>query len=700
MSNSINKIPELFGSLVFNEQAMEKYVPADSMQVWRDCLKSGHALPLSAANDIAEAMKNWALEHGATHYTHWFQPLTGITAEKHDSFIKNIGGGRVIMDFSGKELVRGEPDASSFPNGGLRATFEARGYSAWDPTAFAFLKDGSLCIPTVFCSYSGAALDNKTPLLRSMDAVNHQAVRLLHLFGYNDVQKVTPQVGAEQEYFLVDNEVYSRREDLRLCGRTLFGTKPPKGQELDDHYFGAMRPRVTAFMQDLDEELWRLGVLSKTKHNEAAPAQHEMAPIFTDANTANDQNQLVMETMKRVAERHGMVCLLHEKPFAGVNGSGKHVNWSLSADNGMNLLYPGKTPSQNALFLLVLAAFVKGVDEYQELLRCTAAFAGNDHRLGAQEAPPAIVSIFLGDELEGIIDSIVSDSAYEDMKRRSLRVGVDVLPAIPQDTTDRNRTSPVAFTGNKFEFRMPGASQSIAEPVTILNTIMAEELAYFTDRLEKTDSFNECLHELIRDAFIKHRRVIFSGNGYEDAWVKEAKKRGLANLSNTALALNSYLMEKNIELMTKHGVYSAEEIRARHDVHIEKYCKVIRIEAATLVDMVQHGIINAVSEYEAKLCDTAILKQKAIPCASTRVELSLAGTIGILNEDLLNKTVELKTALETVSSNADKEELLDYYHNNVEKRAEEVRKVVDKLEGLTASKYWPYPTFYEILFSV
>jgi len=425
-----------------------------------------------------------------------------------------------------------------------------------------------------------------------------------------------------------------------------------------------------------------------------------MAPIFTDANTANDQNQLVMETMKRVAERHGMVCLLHEKPFAGVNGSGKHVNWSLSADNGMNLLYPGKTPSQNALFLLVLAAFVKGVDEYQELLRCTAAFAGNDHRLGAQEAPPAIVSIFLGDELEGIIDSIVSDSAYEDMKRRSLRVGVDVLPAIPQDTTDRNRTSPVAFTGNKFEFRMPGASQSIAEPVTILNTIMAEELAYFTDRLEKTDSFNECLHELIRDAFIKHRRVIFSGNGYEDAWVKEAKKRGLANLSNTALALNSYLMEKNIELMTKHGVYSAEEIRARHDVHIEKYCKVIRIEAATLVDMVQHGIINAVSEYEAKLCDTAILKQKAIPCASTRVELSLAGTIGILNEDLLNKTVELKTALETVSSNADKEELLDYYHNNVEKRAEEVRKVVDKLEGLTASKYWPYPTFYEILFSV
>lgn len=700
MSDSMNKIPELFGSLVFNERAMEKYVPASSMEVWRDCLKSGHALPISAANDIAEAMKNWALDHGATHYTHWFQPLTGITAEKHDSFIKNIGGGRIIMDFSGKELVRGEPDASSFPSGGLRATFEARGYSAWDPTAFAFIKDGSLCIPTVFCSYSGAALDNKTPLLRSMERVSHEAVRIMHLFGYNDVLKVTPQVGAEQEYFLIDQEVFSRREDLRLCGRTLFGTKPPKGQELDDHYFGAMRPRVTAYMKDLDEELWKLGVLSKTKHNEAAPSQHEMAPIFTDANTANDQNQLVMETMKKVAERHGLVCLLHEKPFAGVNGSGKHVNWSLSADNGMNLLYPGKTPSQNALFLLLLAAFIKGVDEYQELLRCTAAFAGNDHRLGAQEAPPAIVSIFLGDELEGIINSIVNESQYEDMKSRSLRVGVDVLPAIPQDTTDRNRTSPVAFTGNKFEFRMPGSSQSIAEPVTILNTIMAEELAFFAEHLERAEDFNDCLHDLIRDAFRDHGRIIFSGNGYEKAWVAEAEKRGLANLSNTALALNSYLMKKNVALMTKHGVYSEEEIRARHDVHIEKYCKVIRIEAATLVDMVQHGIINAVSEYEAKLCDTAILKQKALPCATTQVELSLAGAVGLLNEELLNKTVELKTALETVSPSANNEQLLFYYHNEVEQRTADVRLTIDKLETLTASKFWPYPTFYEILFSV
>jgi len=700
MSDSINRIPELFGALVFNERAMEKYVPAVSMQVWRDCLKNDHALPVSAANDIAEAMKNWALDHGATHYTHWFQPLTGITAEKHDSFIKDIGGGRVIMDFSGKELVRGEPDASSFPSGGLRATFEARGYSAWDPTAFAFIKDGSLCIPTVFCSYSGAALDNKTPLLRSMERVSHEAVRIMHLFGFDDVKKVTPQVGAEQEYFLIDQGVFSRREDLRLCGRTLFGTKPPKGQELDDHYFGAMRPRVTAYMRDLDEELWKLGVLSKTKHNEAAPSQHEMAPIYTDANTANDQNQLVMETMKKVAERHGLVCLLHEKPFAGVNGSGKHVNWSLSADNGMNLLYPGKTPSQNALFLLLLAAFVKGIDEYQELLRCTAAFAGNDHRLGAQEAPPAIVSIFLGDELESIISSIVNESQYEDMKRRSLRVGVDILPAIPQDTTDRNRTSPLAFTGNKFEFRMPGSSQSIAEPVTILNTIMAEELSFFADRLEQAESFNDCLHDLIKDAFKDHGRIIFSGNGYEQAWVEEAKKRGLANLSNTALALNSYLLKKNVALMTKHGVYSEEEIRARHDVHIEKYCKVIRIEAATLVDMVQHGIINAVSEYEARLCETAVLKQKALPCATTQVELSLAGTVGLLNEELLNKTVELKTALETVSPSANNEQLLEYYHSEVELRTAEVKLIIDKLETLTASKYWPYPTFYEILFSV
>ena len=693
------RIPELFGSLVFNERTMEQYVPQSAMDVWRGCLKSGQPLPLSAANEIADAMKTWALEHGATHFTHWFQPLSGVTAEKHDSFINNAGGGRVMMDFSGKELVRGEPDASSFPNGGLRATFEARGYSAWDPTAFAFIKDGSLCIPTVFCSYSGQALDKKTPLLRSMAAVDRAAVRVLKLFG-DDAEKVTPQIGAEQEYFLIDRELYLKRMDLRLCGRALFGAKPPKGQELDDHYFGAFRPRVAAYMKELDEELWKLGVLSKTKHNEVAPGQHEMAPIYTDANTASDQNQLVMETMKKVAERHNLVCLLHEKPFAGVNGSGKHVNWSLSTDTGKNLFSPGKTPSQNAVFLLVLAAFIKGVDEYQELLRCSVAFAGNDHRLGAQEAPPAVISVFLGTELEGIIDAIVDENDYTAPEHKSLRIGVDVLPAIPQDTTDRNRTSPVAFTGNKFEFRMPGSSQSIAGPVTILNTIMAEELDEFYAQLKDAPDFTAALHKLIRDTFSAHRRIIFNGNGYEEAWIKEAEKRGLANLHNTAEALPTYILPKNIELLTRQGVYSKEEIFSRHEVHIEKYCKVIRIEASTMVDMVQHGILNAASEYEAALCNTIAAKRAAAPELTCHVESSLANAIGSLNEQLLEETIGLKTALETVSDDAEPETLLHYYHDEVEKRTNDVRKTVDKLEVLTASKYWPYPTFCELLFSV
>ena len=696
-----DRIPELFGSMSFNEGTMEQYVPHQAMEVWRDCLKSGKPLPLTAANDIAEAMKTWALGHGATHFTHWFQPLTGITAEKHDSFINPIGGGKIIMDFSGKELVCGEPDASSFPSGGLRATFEARGYSAWDPTAFAFIKDGSLCIPTVFCSYGGAALDKKTPLLRSNEAVSREAVKLLHLFdSQKDVSKVTPQVGPEQEYFLIDRELYLKREDLRLCGRALFGSKPPKGQELDDHYFGVIRPRVAAFMKELDEELWKLGVLSKTKHNEVAPGQHEMAPIYTDANTASDQNQLVMETMKKVAERHNLVCLLHEKPFAGVNGSGKHVNWSLSTDTGKNLFSPGKTPSQNAVFLLVLAAFIKGVDEYQELLRCSVAFAGNDHRLGAQEAPPAVISVFLGTELEGIIDAIVGENDYTAPEHKSLRIGVDVLPAIPQDTTDRNRTSPVAFTGNKFEFRMPGSSQSIAGPVTILNTIMAEELDEFYAQLKDAPDFTAALHKLIRDTFSAHRRIIFNGNGYEEAWIKEAEKRGLANLHNTAEALPTYILPKNIELLTRQGVYSKEEIFSRHEVHIEKYCKVIRIEAATLVDMVQHGILNAASEYEAALCNTIAAKRAAAPELTCHVESSLANAIGSLNEQLLEETIGLKTALETVSDDAEPETLLHYYHDEVEKRTNDVRKTVDKLEVLTASKYWPYPTFCELLFSV
>ena len=694
------RIPELFGSMVFNERTMEQYVPQEAMEVWRECLKQEKPLPLEAANDIADAMKNWALEHGATHFTHWFQPLTGVTAEKHEGFIKGIGGGRVIMDFSGKELVCGEPDASSFPSGGLRATFEARGYSAWDPTSFAFIKDGSLCIPTVFCSYGGEALDKKTPLLRSMEAVSREAVKILRLFGDEKVRRATPQIGAEQEYFLIDRSLYLQREDLRLCGRTLFGNKPPKGQELDDHYFGAIRPRVAAYMKDLDEELWKLGVLSKTKHNEVAPAQHEMAPIYTDANTANDQNQLVMETMKKVAERHGLVCLLHEKPFAGVNGSGKHINWSLSTDTGKNLFSPGKTPSQNAQFLLFLAAFVKGADEYQELLRCSVAFAGNDHRLGAQEAPPAIISIFLGDELEAIVDSIISQNSYAGAEHRALRIGVDVLPSIPQDTTDRNRTSPLAFTGNKFEFRMPGSSQSIASPTTTINAIMADELSRFYDELSQAEDFNEALHELVRRTFSEHRRIIFDGNGYEDAWVEEAERRGLANLANTAQALPKYILPKNIELMTRQGVYSKEEILSRHEIHMEKYCKVIRIEARTLVDMVQHEILDAVSAYEDRLCGTVLRKRQAAPEITCHVEKSLASTLAIRNEELLEEVVALKTALETKPADAAMEERVTYYHEVVEAGMEKVCETVNQLEALTATRDWPYPTFYKLLFSV
>ena len=693
-------VPDYFGSLVFDDRVMKAMLSSDVYQSLRKTIDQGEKLDPKVADAVALAMKDWALAHGATHFTHWFQPMTGITAEKHESFIAPSPDGRVIMEFSGDELIKGEPDASSFPSGGLRATFEARGYTAWDPTSYAFIKGKTLCIPTAFCSYCGEALDKKTPLLRSMEALNRQALRILHLFGKDDVRCVRPNVGPEQEYFLVDKDMYKKRKDLIFTGRTLFGAKPPKGQELDDHYFGAIKPRVEEYMADLDEELWKLGVLSKTKHNEVAPAQHEMAPIFTDANTASDQNQLVMETMKKVAERHGMVCLLHEKPFAGVNGSGKHINWSLSTNTGVNLFSPGKTPSQNAAFLLFLAAFVKGADEYQELLRCSVAFAGNDHRLGAQEAPPAIVSIFLGAELEGIVDAIVDERGYSELEHSTLRIGVDVLPAIPQDTTDRNRTSPLAFTGNKFEFRMAGSSQSIAGPVTVLNAIMADELSRFSDELEKAENFNETLHELIRDAFTAHRRIIFGGNGYDKAWIAEAERRGLANFKNTAEALPSYILPKNIELLTRQGVYTHEEIMSRHDIHIEKYCKVIHIEAATLVDIVQHGIMNAVSEYEAKLCNTIVSKYSAIPGATHQVETSLVNALCILNDELLEKTVELKTAIETVNPNATPEELLDYYHNQVEKKTEAVRAVVDKLELLTATKYWPYPTFTELLFSV
>ena len=694
-----NNIPEVFGSMVFNEAAMEQYVAAEAVAAWRQCLEQDQPLTLEVANEIAAGMKQWALEHGATHFTHWFQPLNGVTAEKHDSFISPVPGGKITMEFSGKELVRGEPDASSFPSGGLRATFEARGYSAWDPTSFAFIKDGSLCIPTVFCSYGGDALDKKTPLLRSMEAVSREAVRILRLFGDEQTHRVTPQVGAEQEYFLIDKALYEKREDLKFCGRTLFGAKPPKGQELDDHYFGAIRPRVAAYMQDLDRELWKLGVLSKTKHNEVAPSQHEMAPIYCDCNAANDQNQLTMEVMKKVADRHGLVCLLHEKPFAGVNGSGKHNNWSLGTDTDKNLFSPGKTPSQNAQFLLFLAAFVAGVDEYQELLRSTVAFAGNDHRLGAQEAPPAVISIFLGTELEDIIDSIVSEQDYTEKTGRQLRIGVDVLPTIPQDTTDRNRTSPLAFTGNKFEFRMPGSSQSIAGPNTILNTIMAEELGRFADRLTGAADFQQALNTLLREVFQRHRRIIFGGNGYDSAWMAEAERRGLVNLPNTAAVLPAYILPKNVALMTKHGVYTTSEMLARHEIHMEKYCKLISIEAATLVDMVQHSILHAASRYEGVLCQTILQKKQALPHADCRVETALAESILTLNGELLDDTVALKTALETAPE-TDGEHMLRYYHDTIFAQMNKVRASIDKLETLVAGDYWPYPRYTDLLFSV
>ena len=691
------RIPELFGSLVFNERTMEQYVPQSAMDVWRGCLKSGQPLPLSAANEIADAMKTWALEHGATHFTHWFQPLSGVTAEKHDSFINNAGGGRVMMDFSGKELVRGEPDASSFPNGGLRATFEARGYSAWDPTAFAFIKDGSLCIPTVFCSYSGDALDKKTPLLRSIAAVDRAAVRVLKLFG-DDAEKVTPQIGAEQEYFLIDRELYLKRMDLRLCGRALFGAKPPKGQELDDHYFGAFRPRVAAYMKELDEELWKLGVLSKTKHNEVAPGQHEMAPIYTDANTASDQNQLVMETMKKVAERHNLVCLLHEKPFAGVNGSGKHVNWSLSTDTGKNLFSPGKTPSQNAVFLLVLAAFIKGVDEYQELLRCSVAFAGNDHRLGAQEAPPAVISVFLGTELEGIIDAIVDENDYTAPEHKSLRIGVDVLPAIPQDTTDRNRTSPVAFTGNKFEFRMLGSSTSISGANVVLNTAVAESLRKYADILENADNFETSLHELIRSVIKKHKRIIFNGNGYGEEWLKEAAARGLKNFRTTVDCVPYYLDIKNVDLFARHRVYSEIELAARYKMKLDNYCKVIRIEAQTMQEMVWQDILPAASAYSKQLSDTAIVKAQL--GIDNSFEKDQAAKISTLMSETVKNAQALADAAESSDEYSDNYTRASVFRDKVLPAQEALRASVDELEVNTAKQFWPYPTYGDILFSV
>ena len=689
-------LPQRFGRLLFNEDAMKERLSPTAYAAWKACITNGTSLDLSTASEIAEAMKQWAVENGCTHYTHWFQPMTGVTAEKHDSFVSPAGSGRVMMEFSGKELVRGEPDASSFPSGGLRATFEARGYTAWDPTSFAFIKEGSLCIPTVFCSYSGHALDKKTPLLRSIDEVSRQAVRILRLFGETDVKRVIPQVGPEQEYFLVDKEMYSKRMDLRMTGRTLFGAKPPRGQDLDDHYFGAIKPRVVAYMKELDQELWKLGVLSKTKHNEAAPAQHEMAPIYSDANTACDHNQLTMEIMKKVADRHGLVCLLHEKPFAGVNGSGKHDNWSLATDTGRNLFRPGSTPRQNAQFLLFLAAFIKGVDDYQEFLRATVAFPGNDHRLGALEAPPAVLSIFLGDELTGVVESIIQGTDFQSAGKHNLQVGVDVLPAIPQDNTDRNRTSPMAFTGNKFEFRMPGSSQSVSGPNIALNTIMAEELQQFADELEGSFDFQADLQKLIRRVLTDHQRVIFNGNGYTEDWLAEAKRRGLVNLPTAADALPMYNAKKNVDLFTKHGIYTEAEINARAEIHIENYRTVVSIEARTMVNMIRHQILPAVSAYAGALCQrAAAMEPLGVSC---KYESSTARELGKYTDLLMDQCAGLERILSKIP--ADAHEAMKFCQENLLPAMAKARESADHLEELTDSTFWPFPVYSDLLFSV
>ena len=687
-------VPRIFGSDVFSESVMRATLAPEVFDAWRRCIDTGSQLPLHIANEIAEAMKTWAIARGATHYTHWFQPMTGITAEKHDSFITPAGEGKVIMEFSGRELVRGEPDASSFPSGGLRTTFEARGYTAWDPTSFAFVKDGSLYLPTCFFSYNGDALDKKTPLLRSLEVISREAMRIIRLFGDTESKRVVVCVGAEQEYFLLPKALYAQREDLRLTGRTLFGAPAPKGQELDDHYFGTIRTRVSNYMKDLDEQLWKVGVLSKTKHNEAAPCQHEMAPIYSEAANACDSNQLVMEIMKKCAAKHDLVCLLHEKPFAGINGSGKHNNWSLATDTGRNLFSPGKTPRQNAQFLLFLAAFIQGVDEYQDFLRCTVATAGNDHRLGADEAPPAIVSIFLGDELTELVESIVSGSDYWGPQKRTMRIGVDVMPPIPKDTTDRNRTSPLAFTGNKFEFRMPGSSQSVAGPNIALNTIMAEELRKFADVLEQAEDFDTTLHELIRHALTSHKRIIFSGNGYSTAWAQEAKQRGLSNLSNTATALPAYISRKNIDLVTRHGIFSEAEFRARYAIHLESYKKLVAIEARTTLDMALRQILPAAVRYTNVLSDALIAKREL--GVSGKAERSLITRLSAATDALYDGCQKLNADLQAVPAAA--EDAAVYYHDVILSDMAAIRSEADILETLTEKSFWPFPTYSDLLF--
>ncbi len=701
----MTNIPEIFGSLVFNDTEMKKRLPEETYHALKRTMEFGRSLDISIANEIAEAMKDWAIENDATHYTHWFQPMTGITAEKHDSFIQPADEGKIIMKFSGKELIKGESDASSFPSGGLRATFEARGYTAWDATSYAFIKDRTLCIPTAYCSFGAEALDKKTPLLRSMEAINREATRILRLFGHDEKVRVTTTVGAEQEYFLIDKNLYNQRKDLIYTGRTLFGAMPPKGQELDDHYFGAIKPRISAFMQELDIELWKLGILSKTRHNEAAPSQHELAPVFASANTATDHNQLTMEIMKKIAGRHGLACLLHEKPFEGVNGSGKHDNWSICTSSGINLLEPGDSPYDNAQFLIFLVAVIKAVDEYQSLLRVCIASASNDHRLGADEAPPAIVSIFLGDELTEILDSIENDTAYSSKESERLRIGVHTLPKFPKDTTDRNRTSPFAFTGNKFEFRMVGSMSSVAGPNTVLNSIVADELSKFADALENTPSekFEEALHELIKTEYRNHKRIIFNGNGYTDEWIKEAESRGLKNYPTTPDCLPHFLDDNIVEMYERMRVFSKTEMVARDEIHVEAYCKAINIEALTMVDMARKEIIPTALKFAQSLSELVLNKAKINSLSGVNIDSS--SETALLNSvtALTNEICAACDRLEELTFKAKELSFRDrmcFYRDEVIPAMNALRTPADKLEMITPRKLWPYPTYGDMLYSV
>ena len=696
----MDKLGEIYGSNVFNDKIMRERLPKATYKALKNTINERTPLDSAVANVVANAMKDWAIEKGATHFTHWFQPLTGITAEKHDAFISPTDDGGVILEFSGKELIKGEPDASSFPSGGLRSTFEARGYTVWDPTSFAYLRNGTLCIPTAFCSYGGQVLDKKTPLLKSMEAINKSAVRLLHLLGETDVKRISTTVGPEQEYFLIDKGLYNKRIDLKFTGRTLFGAKPPKGQELDDHYFGAIKPRVVEYMKDLDEELWKLGVLAKTKHNEVAPAQHELAPIFTTTNVATDHNQLTMDVMKKVACKHGLMCLLHEKPFAGVNGSGKHNNWSISTDTGKNILNPGKDPIHNKVFLTFLIAIIKAVHENQDLLRISVADAGNDHRLGGNEAPPAILSMFIGTDLEKVLKCVEEDLPYNEETLKSLEIDVNVLPSFKKDTTDRNRTSPFAFTGNKFEFRMLGSTANIACPNTILNTIVAESLDYISDYLEGKDDIDKALNEVLKKILKEHKAIIFNGNNYAPEWVEEAESRGLLNLKSSAEALPHYTDEKNIKLFEKHGVYTKLELESRKEILLEKYCQTINIEALTMLEMVKKDIIPAICNYSKDLTEGALAKKNLSSDIDVSLETSLVSKISSLSACLSKKTSELDKVLLDAKDIEDSEELAKFYHDTVLSQMNEVRAIADELETIVGKGYWPFPTYTDLLFSV